>query len=256
MPERMRCLITRPKGLQTKYISQIKELGFEKIYWESLITIDPIAVSQNSLGTADVFVVTSQQAIPIISQCIINKEIPIWCVGKTTAAVAQVHGFTHIFTGMANNGAALLDGLITFLEENFQKNNSRIIHFSGDVIRVDITEELRKRGYLKAERIVVYQTTKSEAFSLETTLALQENKVDCAFFYSPRTSRLFEELCYKHNLVNSCRFITAFCLSSAVAEGLERLPFKNVIISQSESSDEMFFLGRQNMEKYRGQARI
>lgn len=235
----MRILITRPRESAAALASRLQELGHQ-VTIAPLIHLTPVSKHLLKLPPPSCFeaiVTTSQQAIRCLANLTSQRDFPLWCVGTESARIAQELGFQtiHAAEGTAEN---LVAKLLKTLIPPFQKP---VLHASGDVIRVNVAEALQAKG-IPAQRIIVYKTEEAVTFPSEIQSALKMNKLDVALFYSPRTARIFRNLCQTAGLDPYCSSLTALCLSEGIAAEIRHLPWKTIHIAKKTSTDDLLMI--------------
>lgn len=233
----MRVLITRPQESAVSLAHQLKELGHHVII-DPLIEIIPITIDLHSqlppLASFEAVVTTSQQAIRCLSTLTPLRDFPLWCVGSASAKVAKDLGFQIIHTA---EGSA--DDLIEKLTNTIGPSPAKtVLHASGDVMRVNVSEILSKKG-IPAQRVILYKTKEANAFSSEAFQALKLNALDAVLFFSPRTGRIFQNLCRLSNLEHHCQPVMAICLSNSIKTAIQNLPWKKIRIAKKTTTDDL-----------------
>lgn len=235
----MRILITRPRESAAALANRLQELGHH-VTIAPLIHLMPVPKHLLKLPPPSFFeaiVTTSQQAIHCLARLTSQRRFPLWCVGDESARIAQELGFQTIHTaeGTAENLVAkLLKTLVLPLQKP-------LLHASGDVIRVNVAEALQAKG-IPAQRIVVYKTEEVVTLPSEIQDALKGNKLDATLFYSPRTARIFRNLCQSARLDQCCASLAALCLSEGVAAEIRPLPWKTIQIAKKTSTDDLLMI--------------
>lgn len=233
----MRVLITRPRESTASLTNQLKKLGHQVII-DPLIEITPLPVDLCSqlpaLSSFEAVVTTSQQAIRCLSALTPLRDFSLWCVGSESAKVARGLGFQTVHTA-EGTAEDLITKLTKIIEPSCEK---KVLHASGDVIRVDVIEALSKKG-ISAERVILYKTIEASAFSPETFEALKLNTLDAVLFYSPRTGLIFQNLCRLFKLEHYCKTVTAICLSDSIKMAIQDLPWDKIRIAKKTTTDDL-----------------
>ncbi len=229
----MRILITRPQESAASLASQLKKLGHQ-VMVNPLIDIIPLTLELPPLSSFEAVVTTSQQAIRCLSNLTPLRDFPLWCVGTESEKVARNLGFQTIYTA-EGSAQDLIAKLTKTLDSSLGKT---VLHASGDVVRVDVVEALRKQGF-SAQRIVLYKTTEANAFSSETHHALKTGALDAALFYSPRTGRIFQNLCRSAKLDIHCKTLMAVCLSDSIKTAIQDLPWRKIRVAKKTTTDDL-----------------
>ncbi len=229
----MRILITRPRESAAPLLNRLKNLGHQVIL-DPLIEMIPLTLDLPPLSSFEAVVTTSQQAIRCLSTLTPLRDFPLWCVGNESAKVAQDLGFQTLHTA---EGSAE-DLMIKLMKTIDPSSGKTVLHASGDVIRIDVVDTLSKKG-ISAKRIVLYKTIEATAFSPETFQALKLNTIDATLFYSPRTGRIFQNLCRLSKLENHCKMLMAVCLSDSIKTAIQDLPWKKIQIAKKTTTDDL-----------------
>jgi uroporphyrinogen-III synthase len=211
-------LITRPTIVAKELCDNCRSLGLEVLH-HPIIEIIP---SYESIHLPDnaVAVFTSQNAVTTEIIKALAKDTQIFAVGDQTTSVLNQAGFENIIAA-SGNGIDLLEKL-----KKLPKNKS-IIHFCGDILKVNIAVELTKLGY-NAKALEVYQTKINTNFPDYITNALNQQFIDVLPVFSPRSAELLIE--YFSVFSIKTESIIVICISQAVANVLANKHWKNIII--------------------------
>ncbi|MBM3468783.1 MAG: uroporphyrinogen-III synthase [Alphaproteobacteria bacterium] len=229
----MHILITRPVENAIPLATKLKNLGHQVLI-DPLLKIIPLKVQLPPLQTYQAIVATSQHALYSFSHLTTERDIPLWCVGSESAKAAKSLGFKNIHeaSGTAQN---LVERLIETIKPFDEKS---ILHISGDVIRVDIVSILLKNN-ISAERIILYKSEASSSFSNETRHAIENKFLDAVLFFSPRTARIFYNLCHSLKIDHFCSSLIAVCLSKEIKTEIQGLPWKKIQTAKKTSTDDL-----------------
>jgi uroporphyrinogen-III synthase len=235
----MHILITRPRENVTYLVDQLEGLGHQVMVDPliNFVSIPKQSLSLPSVSSFEAIVTTSQQAIRRLAHLTPQRDFPLWCVGEESAKIAEELGFKNIHKaeGTAENlMAQLLERIPLFLQKP-------ILHASGDVIRVNITEALQSKG-IAAQRLIVYKTREATHFSRETQGALKAKNLNAVLFYSPRTAHIFKKICQISGFEEYCSSLTALCLSEAIKAEIIDLPWKKIQIAKKTSTDALLMI--------------
>jgi uroporphyrinogen-III synthase len=228
----MHILITRPKDVALTLAGKLKALGHH-VLMDPLLKVTPTTPILPPLDAFQGVVTTSQQAIRCLADLTDQRDFLLWCVGKESEQVASQLGFQNIQS--AGGSAARL---LCALEKTIPVGSLPLLHASGDVIRLDLVRLLREKG-IAAHRITLYKTEEATALSHETHQAILADTLDIILFYSPRTARIFQRLCQASHLQGKCVRITAGCLSPAIAQEIESLPWKDIRVAKQTITDDL-----------------
>tara|TARA_Y100000768_G_C23811908_1_gene602231 strand:+ start:133 stop:855 length:723 start_codon:yes stop_codon:yes gene_type:complete len=130
--------------------------------------------------------------------------------------------------------------LIKFLgQKHFNKNP--FIYLCGSVFNIKLIEELKNLGII-VEQKIIYKTVQKKKLSDETTLLIQDEKIDSVVFYSTYTAETFIQLVSNTLIMSKVRNLRYFCLSPGIANILVKSGFKNVVHCERPNQLEMIQL--------------
>lgn len=196
-----RVWITRTQPGATASARAWAEAGFDPVI-APLLSAHPVQDAHEIALDAHL-VFTSAHAV---RHCGVNPDDrPVYTVGDATAEVARRYGFTQVVSAK---------GDWTDLLATIPNTAAPIVHLSGRVVRGALVAGLQKRG-LNASRIVVYDTRTVEDWPLDPA------SVQAVAFYSPMAVQTFRAL-----PARPVSHMTAYCLSSVIADGLTGLTKK------------------------------
>lgn len=217
-------LITRPYEVALK-----TQDDFASAELKSLI--DPmlkVSLQENvTLPEAQAYLVTSQHALPVLGE---KKNTPLFVVGEATAEKAKKMGHQNVHVAEGN-----AEDLLALALKNLPQQ-TKVIHLSGDTVRLCLATELKRCGY-EAMRMQVYETEEAQGLSPQTVEALESNALGAITFYSPRTALVFNRLCRQAGLEERCRYAKAFCLSDAIKSVADQMSWQEVVVAPKISGD-------------------
>ncbi len=163
------------------------------------------------------------------------RNLPIYCVGKATAAVARSAGFSDIIEG--GGDAMLLAARIAYIV----KSGAQLLYLSGEETRIDLPSLLAARD-IAVRSLVTYDAIAETSLAPELIRAIQKDDISGVVFFSPRSATLAAELLGKENLTACTEHIHAFCLSVAVAEAAGVLPWRSLKVAATPTNTAMLQL--------------
>lgn len=215
----MRLLVTRPEPDALKLAGLLEEQGHEA-------TVDPLlSVSFDGgepvdLESAQAVIATSRNALRAIKATpalAAARSLPLFAVGRGTAAEARVLGFETVVTG-----AGTAPQLVAHIVSALDPAAGLIVHLAGDTLAGDLKGELEAHGF-RVLQPVVYRMIPAQHLAEETVEQLATGEIEGVILLSPRTAAVYAELVRKHHLAATVRPLPHFCLSTAVARRLEPL---------------------------------
>lgn len=217
-------LLTRPYQESVELATILKARYYESIL-SPLLEIKPVA--NLSLQSAKNYIITSQNAAQLLT-C--SKSHPIYSVGKKTTSILEKKGFRNIYTA-SGDAPSLLKLILKQapLDQTF-------LHFSGEILALDIVSQLRVKGYT-ANQQIAYQTLYLSHLSSETLQALNNREIFAILFYSPKTSENFAKIIHSQRLEDTLSNIYALSLSPAIEDKIKFLSWKGSYSAQEKTSD-------------------
>lgn len=218
----MHILITRPREDAEALAAELAALGHTTII-EPLIDIDLIDGPELNLNGVQALLFTSANGARAAAKRTNIRNMPVIAVGPATADAARALHFTDIQTSKGEGIA----GLAEHIRASLKSVDGALLHATGTVSAGDLAAALKPAGFT-VRREQLYDAVAAETLSGALAAELGADVIDAALFFSPRTARLFVDLIKDADLGNTCRHLTAYALSPAVATALKPLTFRRV----------------------------
>jgi len=215
----MRLLVTRPEPDAPRLGALLEQAGHEATI-EPLLSVSLEGGEPIDVEGAQALVATSRNALralkasPALAEA---RGLPLFAVGKATAAEARALGFATVVTG-AGTAAELVAHVVSALDPAA----GLIVHLAGATLATDLAGELEAHGF-RVVQPVVYRMVPATALSDQTVEQLGSGEIDGVMLMSPRTAAVYVALIRKHHLAAAVRTVLHFCLSRAVVRRLEPL---------------------------------
>ena len=164
MSRPMRLLVTRPEPDALKLGGVLEELGHEATV-EPLLSVSFEGGEAVDLDSAQALIATSRNALRAIKSSpalAIARGLPLFAVGKATAAEARALGFETVVTG-AGTAAELVAHVVSAIDPAA----GLVVHLAGETLAVNLKAELEAHGF-RVLQPVVYRMVPAQAFSDET----------------------------------------------------------------------------------------
>lgn len=159
---------------------------------------------------------TSRNGVRAFAAVSPERTLPVFAVGRATAAAADDLGFTDVRS--AEGDAAALAALIAEA-----RPEGEVLHAAPEVPAADLPAALAERG-IRARAQVVYRTELLELpAAAAAALAAEPPELDAVLVHSPRAAR---RLAGFLELQKAASTLEAYCISEAAAEPLRPLNFK------------------------------
>jgi uroporphyrinogen-III synthase len=234
----MRLLVTRPEPDALKLSGLLEDAGHEAVV-EPLLSVSFEGGDAIDVDGAQAVIATSRNALralrasPALAEA---RHLPLFAVGKATAAEARTLGFETVVTG-AGTAAQLVAHIVSVLDPA----SGVLVHLAGDTLAHDLTGELEAHGF-RVRQPVVYRMIASTAFGETTVEALATHEIDGVLLMSPRTAAVYARLVVKHGLTSTVRALPHFCLSAAVGRQLQALGSVPIEIAEAPRLEELLAL--------------
>ncbi len=218
----MRLLVTRPEPDALKLRAVLEEAGHEATV-EPLLSVSFENADAVELEGAQALTATSRNALRAFKSSAGGRVpaearlLPLFAVGKATAAAARVLGFETIVTG-AGTAAELVAHIASVLDPAA----GVLVHLAGDTLAHDLAGELEAHGF-RVRQPVLYRMRPATTFTDIAVEDLATHAIDGIILMSPRTAAVYARLVARHGLNAAVRTLPHFCLSEAVARRLEPL---------------------------------
>ncbi|MDP4725021.1 MAG: uroporphyrinogen-III synthase [Alphaproteobacteria bacterium] len=270
----MTVLITRPLAAAKRTEQAFQAIGVAT-WIDPVLTIIHLPAIINP-AAYDAIITTSANGVESFAQLTQNRNIPIFCAGDASAAVACELGFTSIFYPAKSGGKEL----ITLIKQIFQikspslsspkpnvllslpppflsspgltrgsktirpknkhldariksghdtaDNIKRFAYIRGEVVKINIADALANIEGMNIDTYITYKTVPTTGWTDETIALFHAKKITAITFYSEHSAQVTLDLLRKHNLLGFTPFITALCLSEAIAGVLKSFIWKNI----------------------------
>lgn len=236
----LRLLVTRPAADAVALIEALARLGIEAAS-EPLLEIVDILGSPVEVRGAQALLVTSANGIRAFAARNPERDLRVLAVGDASASVARRLGFANVESASGNVAA-----LVRLCRERLDPNRGELLHIAGTRVAGDLAGGLGEAGF-RYRREVLYQAREASRLS-ETTLAeLAAGALAGVLFFSPRTAQSFAALSRAAGATAHLAFLTAYCLSGAVAEKARAVPWGRIVVAEKPEQDSLLAAIAQDM---------
>ena len=227
----MKVLITRPDSEAPALKRRLAEMGHEAISCPMLV-IKPRLRAAVDLDGAQAIAVTSATAIRALGWLDQDRGLPIYAVGSASAQAAQDMGFYAAHVG-AGDVADLAKAVTAALNRA-----GPIVHPRGATVAGDLAGTLTAAGFTVREP-VLYDAQHITELPEPGRQALASETLDAVLFFSARTAQTFASVVNEADLTESCNTLAAICLSQAVADAADALPWRTVRVAPDPNQDSL-----------------
>jgi uroporphyrinogen-III synthase len=219
----MRVLVTRPRDKAARLLRRLESRGHEALT-EPLLAVHEIDPGPIDVAGVQAVIVTSASAAFALAR--VGAPRPVLAVGAATALAAREAGAAVAIEGRGDGRMLALR-----IAAACRPEAGALLHLAGREVRPGLAEALAERGF-GYRRLTVYEARPAEALSPAAALALRAGTVDAVLLLSPRTATTFARLVEAAGLGARLVACEAICLSAAIAEGVQSLPWRAVRVAE------------------------
>jgi uroporphyrinogen-III synthase len=224
----MRVLVTRPGEDAQETGARLAALGHQPII-ASLLRVYYRDQTKLDLRGVQGILLTSANGARALSLCTTRREIPVFAVGRQTAATARDLGFSDV-RNADGDAAALARAVLGWAEPA----KGTLVHVTGGQTEGRLAAELVSAGFQVSKRML-YDVAMAPSELL--VRALKEERPDAALFFSSRSALAFCEFVAMQGLKDTTRDIIAVAISPATAESLKPLEFREIRVATAPNQD-------------------
>jgi uroporphyrinogen-III synthase len=231
----MTILLTRPIEDSQKIANELKKLGIGS-------EISPLLEIKKKLNVIpdqekyQAIILTSKHAVLGLIDTNIKKSMPIYCVGDATSSFVVNLGFLNVVSASGDAG-----DLTRLTIKNLTPSEGPILYLCGQHANSNINDKLELSGFTVVASIV-YEAKEIKSLSKTVVKSLKKKEISGVFLYSPRSARILCNVIECLNLQKTSHGLVVYCLSSAVANEVKSLIWKDVLIAQKPNNLEMLAL--------------
>jgi len=234
----MRLLVTRPEPDALKLRAVLEGRGHQARV-EPLLSVSFEAGEDFELDGVQALIATSRYALRALKAHPLRgaaRKLPLFAVGRATAAEGRSLGFETVVTG-----AGGVEELVAHIVSVADPAAGLLLHLGADTLAGDLKDDLELHGFRVLQR-VVYRMRPANALGEETIEQLLAGEIDGVILMSPRTAAVYAALMRKHGLLAAARRLTHFCLSEAIAQRLKPLKGAPAQIAEAPRLEELLAL--------------
>ena len=219
----MHILLTRPLEDCSEMIIKFKSLDHQVSHLP-LLNINKINYDEINFSIYEGIIFTSTNAVKFLNTKHIDKKILCFCVGDATEKKARSVGFQNVITAEGN-----VENLKELILQNFDKKNGKLIYVSGDIVSVDLEQQLLKEGY-NIKRIVNYSVNHNEKFDENFVKKLKLNMPDLVYIYSQNSASNFLNFIKIYQLENLWMYTNLMCIGEKTSSVLNEIKWKKIFL--------------------------
>ena len=219
----MHILLTRPLEDCLEMILRFKSLEHQVSHLP-LLSIEKMNYEEIDFSDYGGIIFTSANAVKFLDSKHIDKKILCFCVGGATEKKARSLGFQNVFAADGN-----VENLKELILINFDQKDGKLIYVSGDILAVDLEQQLLNEGYY-IKRIINYKTIHNEKFDEDFIKELKLKIPDIVYVYSQNSALSFLNF-IKNNQSESLWMDTnLMCISEKTSSILNEIKWKKIFL--------------------------
>ncbi len=219
----MHILLTRPLEDCSELILKFQSLG-HKVSHLPVIKVEKMNYKHFNFMEYDGIIFTSANAVKYLDVKNINKKLICFCVGNATEKKARSFGFQNVVTAEGN-----VENLKELILRNFDKKNKKLIYVSGEMISINLDQQLSEEGY-DIQRIINYKTTHNEKFHDNFIEALKSNMPDIVYVYSKNSALSFLKFIKLYNSESLWLNTNLMCVGEKTSSILNEIKWKKIFL--------------------------
>ncbi len=228
----MRVLITRPREDAEPLAAALRTYGVESVI-APLLEIRNLAGPPLDLDGVQALLATSANGVRAFAAREPAPSLPVYAIGDATARTAEAEGFQAVVSASGDVAA-----LAELVRNRLDPNAGALMHVAGTRVAGDLSGMLTAAGF-HYRREILYEARKADSLPSAAAQAIHDRSIQGVVIYSPRTAATFVKLIRKAGLDDDCSFLSAFCLSPAVAERAAVIAWKSVIVATRSDQSAM-----------------
>ena len=219
----MHILLTRPLEDCSEMILRFQSLG-NKVSHLPLLKIEKVKYDEFDLSKFEGIIFTSVNAVKFLNTKPIDKKILCFCVGNATEKIARRAGFQNIITAEGN-----VENLKELILQNFNKKLGKLIYVSGEIISIDLDQQLLKEGF-NIIRVINYRAVHNESFEESFVKELKLNMPDIVYVYSQNSAVNFLKFIKFYRLDNLWMNTNLMCIGEKTSAILNEIKWKKIFL--------------------------
>lgn len=219
-----RVLVMRPRAEAESVGAALAALGYTPVL-VPILAIEPLAATMPQ-SRPDAVVMTSQHAANSLPDPLAQAlcHLPVYAVGRATAAAARARGFAHCRIG-AGDGADLADLVRLTLPAG-----AMLLHLAGRVHKTNLREALADAGY-RVETCEVYDAREQPVWADAVAQAVPAHRIAGCLHYSRRSAALMLSASRGHAIEAGLRAAAHACLSADAATPLREAGLTHLVLA-------------------------
>ena len=219
----MHILLTRPLEDCSEMILKFKSLGHQVSHLP-LLNIKKVNYDEINFSDYGGIVFTSANAVKFLDLNKLDKNIMCFCVGNITEKKARSIGFQNTIAAEGN-----VLNLKELIVQNYVLKNKPLLYISGEIISVDLDQQLINEGY-SIKRIINYRVNRNQKFNENFINELKSNIPDMVYIYSQNSASSFLNFIKIHRMENNWMNTNLMCIGEKTSSILNEIKWKKIFL--------------------------
>ena len=219
----MHILLTRPIEDSSEMILKFKSLGHQ-VSHIPLLSINKINYEEIKFSDYGGIIFTSANAVKFLDLNGQNKNILCFCVGNATEKKARSLGFQNTISAEGS-----VSNLRELILQNCDFKNKQLLYVSGELISVDLDQDLLKEGF-NIKRLINYRVTHNQKFDESFVKKLKLNMPDMVYIYSQNSASSFLSFIKNYQLESSWMNTNLACIGEKSSSILNEIKWKKIFL--------------------------
>ena len=219
----MHILLTRPLEDCSEMIIRFQSLG-HKVSHLPLLSIKKIFYEKIDFSKFGAIIFTSSNAVRFLNLNGLDKNIKCFCVGNSTEKKARSVGFQNTIAAEGN-----VSNLKELIIQNYDSNDRQLLYVSGEIITVDLDQQLLKEGY-SIKRIINYRVNHNQKFDENFIKELKLDIPDMVYVYSQNSASSFLNFIKIYNTEHLWMNSNLMCIGEKTSSILNEIKWKKIFL--------------------------
>ena len=234
----MRLLVTRPEPDGDQTAAGLRARGHEVLV-APLLHIAALPEADLGAGPWWGVIMTSSNAARAIAQhprCRELTGLPVFAVGKRTAAAAQAAGFADVVSADGDAG-----DLVRVVQAQPHRASGTLLYLAGADRAADVAGTLSSQG-LRVDTAVIYRAAAVRELPALASAALAAGEIDGVLHFSRRSAEIYLNCAVRAGLLDRALAPLQYCLSRQMAEPLAAAGASKIAIAARPTEAALFDL--------------
>ena len=219
----MHILFTRPLEDSSEMILKFQKLG-HKVSHLPLLKIEEINIGEINFFEYQGIIFTSANAVKFLDIKKIDKKKLCFCVGNVTEKKARSRGFQNVITAEGN-----VRNLKELILQNFNKKDGKLLYVSGEIVSIDLSQQLEKEGY-KIKNIINYRADYNKNFDEKFISELKLKLPDIIYIYSENSASSFLNFIKTYQFDSLFMDTNLMCIGEKTSAILNEIKWKKIFL--------------------------